>query len=336
MAILGVPKAICSYNDIKSKMLDKIFNHLRIDHRLSNPYQPTGNGIAEASVKATKNLLMKRFLGKEDQWDLYLNSTAIALNMAYSRAPNMFSDINIVVPFSSKDIKPALIEAKIREVQDIIIPALRAKIEDRHLRDHQYFMQRNRIIEPYPVGSKVMLVKPVRNSKIDLKFRGPFIVVSVTKGGSYILTSAIKGAMLPRPVSKSQLKLVSKENVHPGNNDDIHYEVEAVVDHRGDDPETREYRVRWKHYDNEEEDTWEPIKNFDSVTPIREYLKKKGLLDNSKAYKEKRIMKKYNRLFNKATNDDTDSPVENEIQEIEDVRPSKVSRKRSRRGSRRS
>ncbi|CAO3621094.1 unnamed protein product, partial [Mucor hiemalis] len=92
-------------------------------------------------------------------------------------------------------------------------------------------------------------------SKLDPKFRGPFNVVSVTKGGSYILTSTVTGAMLPRPVSVSQLKIVSKEGVRPDDNDEIHYEVEAVVDQRGDNPETREYRGKWKIYNSDEEDT---------------------------------------------------------------------------------
>ncbi|KAL0582208.1 hypothetical protein ABG067_007978, partial [Albugo candida] len=294
-------------NDMNNQAISKIFEHLHIDHRLSNPYNPTGNAIAEAFVKQTKLYLMKRFYGADDQWDKYLNACMIGLNMKYSRlhntrpftaqffrAPNMFGDINQVEPFSSKSINPALIEAKIREVQDMIIPALRQKIEERQLKDHDYAMKRKRIIyEPYPIGTRVMVEVPTRDAKSIRRYEGPYRVMSVTKGGSYNVASIASGALLSRPVSISQLKYVDSDDVKPRDNDDTCFDVLAVVDHDGDDPENRLYRVKWKGFPEDEEDTWEPIENFESVAPIRKYLKRKGLIDNSKLYREKQTTEKY-------------------------------------------
>ncbi|KAL0582106.1 hypothetical protein ABG067_008210, partial [Albugo candida] len=91
------------------------------------------------------------------------------------------------------------------------------------------------------------------------------------------------------------LKLISKENVRPEDNEENYFEVLAVVDHDGDNPEDRLYRVKWKGYPDDEEDTWEYIDAFDSIAPIRKYLKRRGLLDNSKAYREKKTIEKYSR-----------------------------------------
>lgn len=37
------------------------------------------------------------------------------------------------------------------------------------------------------------------------------------------------------------------------------HKAEVVVDHSGNEPENREYRVRWKCYNNEDKDNWELI-----------------------------------------------------------------------------
>ncbi|KAL0582200.1 hypothetical protein ABG067_007992 [Albugo candida] len=117
--------------------------------------------------------------------------------------------------------------------------------------------------------------------------------MSVTRGGSYNVASIASGALLPRPVSISQLKYVDSDDVRPQDNDENCFDVLAVVDHEGDDPEDRLYRVKWKGFPEDDEDTWEPIQNFESVAPIRKYLKRKGLIDNSKLYREKQTAEKY-------------------------------------------
>lgn len=307
MAILGVPQKLVSDNgaEVSNALLDKILEHLHVDKRLSNCYNPYGNSTTEAYIKSSKAYLMKRFKGCDDQWDLYLNSTMIALNYKYSRlhntrpftaqffrSPNIFGDFRDVKPISSKDFNPDLLEAKIKEVQDIIIPALREKIESTQLKDHDYFMKTKRIVQPYPVNSLVMIQNVTRRSKTDPRYLGPYKVKAITKGGSYTLESTATGALLPRAVSTSQLKLISKEDVLPENDPDMHFEVLAVTDHRGDADE-REYRVKWRGFEDDSEDTWEKIDSFDSLKPIKTYLKRKGLLDPSNVHKEKRIMQRY-------------------------------------------
>ena len=51
----------------------------------------------------------------------------------------------------------------------------------------------------------------------------------------------------------------------------IEYEVDRIVDHRTR-YNRREYRVRWKGYDNPDDDTWETIKTLHKVRNlVKEY-----------------------------------------------------------------
>ena len=306
MAILGVPKIIQHDNgaEFSNELLADILNHLHIDNRVSNPYNPMGNAVTESFVKSAKMYLMKRFHGADDQWDLYLNAAMIALNMKYSRlhntrpfsaqffrAPNMFSDFTKVEPLHVEQIQPKLIEAKIKEVTDLIIPALRAKIEETQLKDHESFKRNHRIVDPYPIGSRVYIENVDRQKKSDKKYLGPYIITNISRGGSYTLQNVATNEIFERDVSTSQINFVSAANVNTEEDDAERFEILAVVDHRfnGD---KREYRVKFKGYTDESWDEWLPISHFDSMVPIKKYLQRRGMLDTSNKRKAKDLIKR--------------------------------------------
>ena len=51
--------------------------------------------------------------------------------------------------------------------------------------------------------------------------------------------------------------------------EDEHWEVEAILDHRGP-PYNRSFLIRWKGYDSTE-DSWEPRRMIDDGPLIRQY-----------------------------------------------------------------
>ena len=57
---------------------------------------------------------------------------------------------------------------------------------------------------------------------------------------------------------------------------DDEYEVEAILDTRKKKIKgaVREYLIKWKGYDNEEDNTWEPEENLDCTDILKEFKKK--------------------------------------------------------------
>jgi hypothetical protein len=71
-----------------NELMALVMKHSGIDHRLTVPYNPRANGVAEKYVGLTKNAIKKRLQGKNDSWDVYLGATQLALNCKYSRLQN--------------------------------------------------------------------------------------------------------------------------------------------------------------------------------------------------------------------------------------------------------
>ena len=56
-----------------------------------------------------------------------------------------------------------------------------------------------------------------------------------------------------------------------------HYEVQAIVNHRGSG-KNMEYYVHWRGYDDQAKyNTWEPVSSFDSLKPINDYWARRNV-----------------------------------------------------------
>ena len=56
-----------------------------------------------------------------------------------------------------------------------------------------------------------------------------------------------------------------------------HYEVQAIVNHRGTGKDI-EYYVHWRGYDDQAKyNTWEPVTSFDSLKPVNEYWARRNV-----------------------------------------------------------
>ena len=81
-------------------------------------------------------------------------------------------------------------------------------------------------------------------------------------GGAYLLQDQT-GALLPRNVPPSQLKIIS----YHADPSEQSFEVLSILNHRGS-VQDREYLVKWKH---EYPDTWIHHAKFNDLDIIRKY-----------------------------------------------------------------
>jgi putative transposase len=288
-SLFGFPKILNSDNgaEFTADIVAKMVEMSGIDRRLSLPYSPTGNSVNEAYVGLAKRTIIKELRGKGSDWDYYLNYCQYAMNCKYARLhksrpytvlfnrqPNGFNDYSNTKPILQlEEADTKKIDEKFKFVNEVVIPALSKRIKDTQERDHDRFVKTHKIvIQQFPVGSKVMIKNVTRLSKLDARNLGPFYIHGITKNGSYILKDK-SGTLLSRDVPTSHIIFISSDNITTEEYQQLkqdHFEIQAVVDHSGT-PGNYLYRVKWKGYPNDEDDTWEPPSHFDSKKPIEIY-----------------------------------------------------------------
>ncbi|KAJ1957241.1 hypothetical protein GGI12_005080, partial [Dipsacomyces acuminosporus] len=120
------------------------------------------------------------------------------------------------------------------------------------------------------IGSFVMLKRATKGPKLEPINDGPYKVVNITKGGTFILQD-LEGKLLPNNYPANRLITLST-TVEP--EDDV-YEVEAIIDHKDEEDGSFSYLVRWKGF-GPDHDTWEPQSNFIQTDVIRKYWSRRG------------------------------------------------------------
>ena len=286
----GLPKILQSDNgkEFVNELVKLFTEKAGIDHRLVTPYHPRANGVAEKWVHTAKEIINKRLNGAKKDWDIYVPSTQLAMNCKYAslhnsrpfalmfaRQPNDFQDFREVTIDEDHSIPdaPNTID-RIEQMENIVFPAIREKIQAVQAAERGKFDKNHRIINEFPPGSHVAIKNVHRSSKADPRYDGPFTVKGKSKGGSYILEDDT-GALLTRDIPPSHLKLLSHDTVVKAENV---YEVQAIIDHKGTNGNYL-YRVRWKDY-KPEDDTWEPPSNFDDKRQIERYWQRRSTDQN--------------------------------------------------------
>ena len=295
--LFSFPKVLTSDNG--SEFVNEIVSQLilmsGIDRRLSLPYTPQGNSVCERFVGIAKSAIIKQLNGKHADWDLYLNPVQLAMNIKYSklhksrpysivfnRQPNDFKDYSNVEP------SPAMINADTKKIndrltfaQEVVIPHIASLIRETQEKDHKKFGKNHRVLtEMYPIGSKVMIKNVHRKTKLDESYSGPFYIKGYTKNKSYILMDPAQN-LLSRDVPTQQIKLIDANAASQNEVKDQHYEVQAIVAHRGV-PTNYEYLVHWLGYNDPADRTWQKESDFDSKLHIELYWKRRNNNGNTK------------------------------------------------------
>ena len=81
--------------------------------------------------------------------------------------------------------------------------------------------------------------------------------------------------LLSRDVPTQQIKLVDPNVASQNNVKDKHYEVQAIIAHRGV-PTNYEYLVHWLGYNDPADHTWQKESDFDSKLHIQLYWSRRN------------------------------------------------------------
>ena len=286
----GFPRYLQSDNgkEFVNSLIEKLSQATGFDQRLTTPYHPRANGVAECYVQTTVRTLKKSIRGASKDWDIFLPAVQLAINakitkrhntapfnLMFARKINAFKDYR-----EEKGLPPVTPEEwqqRIHEMETVVFPAISERVQAVIKAQKDQFDRKHFIVD-YKAGDVVNIKVRERTGKLDsTEYEGPYTIVHKTRGGSYVLKNA-NGDIEPRNYQPSVLKLISQDEVIPS---DELYVVESIISHKEIKPGVYHYRVRWKGY-NEDDDTWEPEENFTHRQTILDYWSKRQKSDKKK------------------------------------------------------
>jgi len=134
-----------------------------------------------------------------------------------------------------------------------------------------------------PPGSYVMKKDPTRSSTLQSYYEDTYKVSRRTSNGTYVLQDAT-GSLLPRNTPPSHLKLIS----YTPPEDQHSFEIDAVINHRGQTNRDRAYLIKWKH---NHPDTWVPEVDFDDLAAISRYWDRRHASTRTSSLEEGNVKK---------------------------------------------
>mmetsp|Transcript_80836 Transcript_80836/g.121497 ORF Transcript_80836/g.121497 Transcript_80836/m.121497 type:complete len:522 (-) Transcript_80836:442-2007(-) len=270
----GFPKIIQSDNgpEFVNSVIKAMFNLTGVSQRLIAPYHPEANGAAERDVSLSKTLLFKLASGDFTQWDKFLPSVQLGINMRIS-SRHKSSPFSLMFGRRSNDFKDYsgtssvprdenIIMQRSNELVNIIYPEVNRIVDDYNKKTKKSHTKSRLIIDRMPNESLIMLKDPIKKPKSAPKYNGPYYIHSQCRNGSYRLRD-MTGEVLPTKFPAKHIKLI-KNPIIRGDNV---AEVEDIISHRGFG-DNREYLVSWR---DDPIDSWVKMSDFGSRDILEKY-----------------------------------------------------------------
>lgn len=271
-----------------NSLVNSIKENLGFHHALISQYHPRGNGASERAVQSAVKTIKKQINGNVAEWDMKVPPTQLFLNCKYNvrtkstpfslmfgRNPNDFDDFSKEKDKATSEENNKDLQNKIKFMTEVVYPAVYEQVKRVTDKQKAAFDKSHKMID-IPVGSTVMILITDKQNKLDPHYKGFYKIVRKTAAGTYVLRNE-NGFIEPRNYPPSLLKLTSSDIIPE---DDIFYEVEAIIGHKKDPENQYLYRCRWLNYDNSH-DTWEPADNFTDPKFITEYWRRIGEIPES-------------------------------------------------------
>ena len=202
LPLIGYPEQIVSDNagNFTSELFLNYLKKMKIEHQLTTPYTPTGNALAERSIRSVLSLLRVMCANKPSNWYSYLGQVCSAINSGFNLTINERPHFL----FFGRDPPPKLTvlrnhqeevpideeQIKMRYAQELVEQELQ---KDRTRRDRKLLSSGR--LTSYKIGDVVYLQRRFigdRGYKLKYPYIGPFRVEGVA-GNTVVLTSLATG-----------------------------------------------------------------------------------------------------------------------------------------------
>ena len=238
-ANFGTPQILQSDNGLEfaNQTVRALTVMYGIEHRLITAYHSSANKLVERTNKEVSKALKKFSEGTYTAWNEWMPMVQISLNkmiskrtgsaafsLMFGRQFNGFRDFRKVE--SCQDWNRAFREVKDswEEFKKLVLPALEKRVSQVKMDQAMRLNQRKQVDALKP-GDTVMLKDPIRASKWDPVYEGPYTVIKQHEGGAYSLKDAL-GRTLPRRCTVDMMKSIPIEE-----NRSKSYSVEEVLAH---------------------------------------------------------------------------------------------------------
>lgn len=188
--LVGTPKYLISDNAqyFSSKINAEFAKIFEIKHIFCSIYFPSANGTVERG-NHTLTEYLKFFISVEKNWAKYLAHAMWAYNTSknestkYTPFELVFGKKCRLVTSHSTNEEPMTYDSYVRELQtrleDLRNDAA-TNLKNFKLRTKRYF-DRKLKVQTFSVGDSVFELNPIRSSKFDDEYRGPYEVIGINK-----------------------------------------------------------------------------------------------------------------------------------------------------------
>ncbi|XP_070183345.1 uncharacterized protein [Littorina saxatilis] len=192
---LGIPDEVITDQGTQftSHLMKEVNDFLSIKHHMTAPFHPQANGLVERFNSTLKSMLKKLAIDQPREWDTFIP----ALLFAYREAPQEsmgFSPFELLYGRSVKGpmqvLRQTWTEEEISGEQKTTaeyVVNLRNRIEEtcnvarenlkKAASKQAKFFNKKTKPRTLEVGKRVLLLRPVKNNKLELTWSGPYKVV---------------------------------------------------------------------------------------------------------------------------------------------------------------
>ena len=226
MCQYGTFKVLSSDNgtEFVNSVLEEIAGQWKMEKRVTTPYHPQGNGIAENKVSALKKSLEKMAFDvhklAEDrlEWDLLLPVVELALNVKVNDTTKSAPfDLFFGRPFAGfenfstskeKLLSAQQIVARWKAIYEVILPSVRLRRQKaQEISSRSRDSGRDSLTDDITPGTLVMVETEhgnhLKRRLFEAPFEGPCLVERRARSGNYVLREIETGnLLLSKPLNK--------------------------------------------------------------------------------------------------------------------------------------